>query len=302
MPFLIDSDPQLSYEGSWKPSFHSSASSASLGPAPTLSLISGRPSTRHRGLSCPRRTGPRVICSADRQTQDAGRLEPACRAPRPPSPNQNPPKTPQRARKPHGVNYFHSPSCMWHTGHLVSLQGCAGEGGGCREGAPARPTLPPSSAPWAQAWLEGWRHLAFSSRTRGRRSRRWARGCGHCGGKAPRSAPPSKPWGGQAAGNRALRKDRQLPSREPKTQEFPPLLRLEERIPHLGQARSAEVTVATQSVISQHWSVYALMGSGWFYLSAIPRKLPTPTCRKRKETGEGALISTQLQHRKGAAC
>lgn len=51
----------------------------------------------------------------------------------------------------------------------------------------------------------------------------------------------------------------------------------------------------------QHWSIYALMGSGWFYRSAILRKLPTLTCGKGKETGEGALISTQVQHWKGGS-
>lgn len=157
---------------------------------------------------------------------------------------------------------------------------------GVRRGGSASPAcLPSKSAPSTPAGLKGWRHLASQSRTGGRRSRRWARGCGHPGGKAPRSASHFKAPGQPGSWQLALRKERQLPSWETKDQEFPLLLTLEEQIPQLGQARSADIMVATQSIINKHRSIYAFMGSAGFYRLPILHKLPPSTSGNGKTTG-----------------
>lgn len=123
-----------------------------------------------------------------------------------------------------------------------------GEGAG-RERQPGPPFLPALRPGLGPGLRVGAPWLFRAREAGGRGSGRGAKGTAE--GRRPGAPPPpSKPWGGRAVRNCAPRKDRQLPSRERKTQEFPSLLMLEERIPHLGQARSAEITVATQSIIS----------------------------------------------------
>lgn len=278
-----------------KPSFHSWASSASFGPAPTLSLISGRPSTRHRGLSCPRSAGPRVICSADRQTQDVGRLEQACPAPHPPSPNQNPPKTPQRARKPHGVIIASIPQAACSTQDTSypsrGAQGRAeGAGRERQPGPPFLPVLRPGLGPGLRVgatWL-------FRGEAEGRVSGRGATGTAE--GRRPSFKALGRPgsWQPRTAEGQAIT----LRGTENQGISLATDVRRADSTFRAGPKRRNN---CGNSKHYQHWSIYALMGSGWFYRSAILRKLPTLTCGKRKETGEGALISTQLQHWKGGS-
>ena len=82
----------------------------------------------------------RVICS---RRADTGCCEIGTGLPHssPSFPKSKPTENTVKSQKPHGFNYFHSPSCMWHTGHLVSLQACAGEG------APAQPAFLPTPRP-----------------------------------------------------------------------------------------------------------------------------------------------------------
>lgn len=214
VPSLIESDPQLSCEGSSKPSFHSWVGSASLGPAfRALSLSTVMPGSGHQA-SDPARA---CACHLQHRQADTGCCETGTGLPHssPSFPKSKPTENTVKSQKPHGFNYFHSPSCMWHTGHLVSLQGCAGEG------APAQPAcLPTPRPPLRQGLWAGATWLFRAEREAGGRGG----GRGAAGTKEasrPGAPPTSKPRGNRAAGNPRCGRRGSYPPGKRKTKNFP---------------------------------------------------------------------------------
>ena len=114
-----------------------------------------------------------------------------------------------------GPVYFHSPSFIWHTGHLVSLQGCAGEG------VPAQPAfLPSPRPPLRQGLRAGATWLLRAEREAGGRG--GGRGAaGTQEARRPGAPPTSKPRGSRAAGKSRCGRRGNYPPGKRKTKNFP---------------------------------------------------------------------------------